>query len=417
MKRKREPAGMPPEYVKGPGKKGELHPHWRKSFPDDEEDADGRGKVEEGLPGHGLWRRVPGFWQVLASEDGDVMQRGGSRLLAITRVKNTFYCITTCNGSAERIHILVCRAFHGRPNSDQSSVNHCGDVNLTPKERRSDNRSCNLEWSTTREQLNDRIRVGTTSTAEPCIVWRIQGYSKNGFVPKTVQGVMSPMSLPLRFRSSTEAAVHFGIPKSRTAILTAIFRGVSTRVSNEAGEWFTGSLVYDDADLEGECWKHWSPVLQVSNRGRIRTTKTNGEFGLKRFPEGKSGHLVVKTQEGNKGVHVLVGELFFVGPKPKNWQKWDHKDGDPTNNDIRNLRPVTNSDNGANRRGQKEFFIWRKETPEAKIFCNNVSKTANEYCLSIRGLRTVLHKIPHHYDGHLQYSVNGYCAAFCDEVE
>ena len=42
-KQKRE--AMLPEYVKGPGKPGHLHPHWRKTFPDDEEDADGRGKV------------------------------------------------------------------------------------------------------------------------------------------------------------------------------------------------------------------------------------------------------------------------------------------------------------------------------------------------------------------------------------
>ena len=55
---------MPPEYVKGPGKPGQLHPHWRKSFPDDEEDADGRGKVVQVPPHlhkHGVWRRVPGF--------------------------------------------------------------------------------------------------------------------------------------------------------------------------------------------------------------------------------------------------------------------------------------------------------------------------------------------------------------------
>ena len=65
-----EREAMPPEYVKGPGKPGQLHPHWRKSFPDDEEDADGRGKVVEGLPGYGVWRRVPGFWKILASDEG-----------------------------------------------------------------------------------------------------------------------------------------------------------------------------------------------------------------------------------------------------------------------------------------------------------------------------------------------------------
>ena len=67
-KRKREPNGVPPEYVKDLGKRGELHPHWRKSFPDDEEEGSDRGKVVEGLPGYGIWRRVPGFWKILASD-------------------------------------------------------------------------------------------------------------------------------------------------------------------------------------------------------------------------------------------------------------------------------------------------------------------------------------------------------------
>ena len=48
-KRKRETVGMPPEYVKEPGKPGQLHPHWRKSFPDDEADADGRGDEVDGV--------------------------------------------------------------------------------------------------------------------------------------------------------------------------------------------------------------------------------------------------------------------------------------------------------------------------------------------------------------------------------
>ena len=79
-KQKREIPGMPPEYVKGPGKPGNLHPHWRRSFPDDEEDADGRGKVvflvPESLRWHGEWRRVPGFWKILASADGFIMTEG-----------------------------------------------------------------------------------------------------------------------------------------------------------------------------------------------------------------------------------------------------------------------------------------------------------------------------------------------------
>ena len=42
----------------------------------DEEEGSDRGKVVEGLPGYGVWRRVPGFWKILASDLGYIMTEG-----------------------------------------------------------------------------------------------------------------------------------------------------------------------------------------------------------------------------------------------------------------------------------------------------------------------------------------------------
>ena len=135
---------MPPEYVKGPGKAGELHPHWRKSFANDEEDADGRGKVVEGLPGYGVWRRVPGIWKILVSDSGYITTKGESRVRE-TKVNFYGYQRVFCNGKNESVHLLVARAFHGRPKPDQVSIDH-------KNHDKSDNSAANLQWATAAEQ-------------------------------------------------------------------------------------------------------------------------------------------------------------------------------------------------------------------------------------------------------------------------
>ena len=177
MKRKREPASMPPEYVKGPGKPGHLHPHFRKSFPDDEEDADGRGKVvqvPDALRLYGAWRRVPGFWKIVASDEGFIATEGEWRVRTPT-VGYDHYLHVMCNGRPERVNLLVARAFHGRPTPDQVSVDHIGGKNLTVAERRQDNRAVNLEWATLKQQRRNQGDRKANSHGEPCLVWEVKG--------------------------------------------------------------------------------------------------------------------------------------------------------------------------------------------------------------------------------------------------
>ena len=169
---------MPPEYVKLTGKVGAgLHPHWRKSFPDDEEDADGRGKVvdvPDALRLYGRWRRVPGFWKILASDEGFIMTEGDVCVRKPT-VGNGHYLVVTCNGRLERVHLLVARAFKGRPTSDQVSVDHLGGKELPMAERRQDNRAINLEWATLEQQRRNQGDRKANSNGEPCLVWEVVG--------------------------------------------------------------------------------------------------------------------------------------------------------------------------------------------------------------------------------------------------
>lgn len=56
-----------------------------------------------------------------------------------------------------------------------------------------------------------------------------------------------------------------------------------------------------------------------------------------------SGYQMVATRIGTMGVHRLVADAWCV--HPDGYDEVDHKDGDKTNNDYRNLQWVTRSQN------------------------------------------------------------------------
>ena len=112
----------------------------------------------------------------------------------------------------------------------------------------------------------------------------------------------------------------------------------------------------------------WKPVVgyeglyQVSNLGRVKSLprkvrqtsrwgkemqRTVQEKILTAHPLLRSGHLYVRLHKEKKGkdwyVHTLV-LTAFVGPRPEGMECL-HRDGDPTNNRVENLRWGTRSQN------------------------------------------------------------------------
>lgn len=110
-----------------------------------------------------------------------------------------------------------------------------------------------------------------------------------------------------------------------------------------------------------EIWKPipgWEGSYEVSDHGRVRsvdrivTTRT----GVRKRYQGRvlaltadrSGHLAVSLGRAkDKAVHRLVLEAF-IGPSTER-QECCHNDGDPTNNNLSNLRWGSRSENQLDR--------------------------------------------------------------------
>ena len=77
------------------------------------------------------------------------------RILSAAQMKTGYwYVLLTKNGIErhERIHRLVCAAFHGKPSPEKTDCNHKdGDI--------SNNRESNLEWCTRSENMRHAIDV------------------------------------------------------------------------------------------------------------------------------------------------------------------------------------------------------------------------------------------------------------------
>jgi hypothetical protein len=248
-------------------------------------------------------------------------------------------------------------------------------------------------------------------------VWQVKGDKLKG---RNVPYDTTPtVGAARRFPSSFAASTALGLDNGNVGLVLNGKR--RTAVSTE-GKRYTGKWDPDLADLEGEEWKEKELStrnrLLVSNYGRLQYIYPGGREGTKHYAESSNpdGYLVVNIYGKEKGVHMLVGELFFIGPKPRNWAVWDHMDLDKQNNHIGNLRPVTVEVNTTNTKRQRDFYLWPKNNPNDRVRCVSQIGTGRAYGFAHENLGAILHKRVRK-DGCIPKTVRGYCAAFCDEVD
>jgi len=88
------------------------------------------------------------------------------------------------------------------------------------------------------------------------------------------------------------------------------------------------------------------PLYEVSNEGGVRN-KTTGRIMKERIQKGYKYFTPMK--DGKKHsiwTHRLIGKAFL--PNPENKRNIDHKDGNPLNNKLDNLRWATNTEQAQN---------------------------------------------------------------------
>ena len=107
------------------------------------------------------------------------------------------------------------------------------------------------------------------------------------------------------------------------------------------------------------------PDYEVSSDGLVRN-----DAGLLLKPEaGHRGHLRVtlynESGPQRHSVHRLV-LLHFVGPAPSEEHECAHWDGDPTNNQVGNLRWATPKENSEDARRHGRLVVGEK-SPFAKL--------------------------------------------------
>lgn len=138
-----------------------------------------------------------------------------------------------------------------------------------------------------------------------------------------------------------------------------------------------------------EIWKPipLSPGYEASSLGRVRSVDRydhGARGGASRFLKGrilspgkqKGGYLVVNVTRpsGRKvqRVHRLVAEAF-LGDPPTPLHEVAHKDGDPSNNRVKNLRWATRSENHADKHEHGTALVGEL-APNSKLTNSQVSE-------------------------------------------
>ena len=135
-------------------------------------------------------------------------------------------------------------------------------------------------------------------------------------------------------------------------------------------------------DLPGEIWKwikNYEGVYQVSTISRVRNFHRGNVTLMTPHPT-EDGHMHIGLYKDGKtitySIHRLVAEAFI--PNPDNLPEVDHRDGNPANNHVTNLRWCTRKQN-AEYAVETGAYKFGDNHPRSKLTVEKVREIRAKY--------------------------------------
>ena len=256
---------------------------------------------------YGEWENVPSFGGgMLASSMGFIWQQEARYNNWMTpRIGNASACgymMIKHAGRTHSVHILVCTAFHGHRPSPLHTVDHINH-------NKTDNRACNLRWSTKSEQCVNRRKAVKRRDSKPIWVWRLLEGRETAIL-----------------YASADAAVSAGID-AHSANLRKVANGSYGQTAGYGAEFHQV-----EAQIEGEIFRSIG-TIEVSQFGRMR------RFGAVYTPRPLESQ--VYATYDNQLFHRLVAFAWpdIVGKQPDDpTYTVDHINRNRADNRAENLR-------------------------------------------------------------------------------
>jgi hypothetical protein len=295
----------------------------------------------------GVWRRVPGFPKktIHVSSKGWVRQWSKDQKAWERPKRGTegtaYYLVIKVHGSTYRVHILINRAFHGAPPSEEHTTDHKHKrPDGSKRKERQDNRAVNLDWEDASGQNKNQTHTDARYADDRPLEVRSERAREGWTVGEWVW-----------FQSQPKAAEAVGVHQVSVSAWLAGKQKCSTGWAVRWAEPYEPQHDLPATDDDpAEVWIKVDDKTWVSNRGRAwqpyRKSKTWRKF-TPRATEGTDGYPKITVGSKIQRFHIVLFDAFFPGVRGDH--TIDHINRDRGDARLSNLRPATRSEQNLNR--------------------------------------------------------------------